>query len=497
MTAFDETGCFLNYGRKPRGKTQPLLWPVQVHQVLYPAVADDALNLFQITLLRLVQAGSHQADEIAALTGLHTDLIRLIQAQLYSRGLLDDQARELTGAGLAALDEEDAQREQLATGYLFQDAITGQLWPRIEAQLAVIEPVDPQAQFPTFSVERKTGKTWMPFLAKAGRQAISVPDQQAILKAWQDYRADFRAARQLHSAGALPGQIRLSQFQQAAAAPFSARVLVWVSAAHNARLWRISDPFDIREQAWWLDDSLAAMVADNRPLAGRLARLIDQPAPEQQTVEQWLQSLQQQVTFRVTLDYPWLEKEPDLAAVLAPLLELQARLEAEQPHRNDREAAITNSQKLLEVLMQWLIHRFPGDTAALPKVKRHCRDRNKALLLALALPAFTEPVCETLAGQSLSSVRQTLKRPRGSLKGLLFAAALATAGKDNHPLQTLSAAQLQLDKLLALAELRNQTSHGNSRYTGKEYTEITVEIAQAQIAYALRLIEQFREWIDE
>ncbi|UJX10446.1 hypothetical protein JHT19_22785 [Vibrio parahaemolyticus] len=54
---------------------------------------------------------------------------------------------------------------------------------------------------------------------------------------------------------------------------------------------------------------------------------------------------------------------------------------------------------------------------------------------------------------------------------------------------------MDLQKLLALADLRNQTSHGNSRYTGKQYTEITVEVAQKNIEFALQFTEQFKEWI--
>jgi hypothetical protein len=49
--------------------------------------------------------------------------------------------------------------------------------------------------------------------------------------------------------------------------------------------------------------------------------------------------------------------------------------------------------------------------------------------------------------------------------------------------------------LLKLADLRNQTSHGNSRYTGKQYQEITEAHALEQIDYALVFTEQFKEWI--
>ena len=56
--------------------------------------------------------------------------------------------------------------------------------------------------------------------------------------------------------------------------------------------------------------------------------------------------------------------------------------------------------------------------------------------------------------------------------------------------------QLQLENLLELANLRNQTSHGNSQHTGKKYVEITIEIAYKHIDYALQFTEHFKDWIN-
>ena len=49
----------------------------------------------------------------------------------------------------------DQQSEQLASGYLFQDAYTGRLWPRIEKHLNILEPVDPTTMYPGIPADRK------------------------------------------------------------------------------------------------------------------------------------------------------------------------------------------------------------------------------------------------------------------------------------------------------------------------------------------------------
>ncbi|WP_337233053.1 hypothetical protein, partial [Vibrio cholerae] len=86
-----------------------VLWPVLVHQVLYPAVQQPKMNLFQKVVMRLIRANTFDAGDIAELTGFHINLVKLIQAQLLSRGWIDDKAIELTESGLKAIGEEDNQ----------------------------------------------------------------------------------------------------------------------------------------------------------------------------------------------------------------------------------------------------------------------------------------------------------------------------------------------------------------------------------------------------
>jgi len=499
MAAFVDSSTYLKYGSRPHGKNdqvQAVLWPVLVHRVLYPEVKQQRMNLFQKAVLRLIRAKTYDAENISQLTGLHTNLIKLIQAQLLSHGWINDQATALTENGIKAINEEDDQTEQLASGYLFQDAVTGKLWPRIDNKLKVIEASNLPSKYPEFVQDRKTGYALKPFKPRPPSTHCVQPDTKDALNAWQNYRADYRAARQLYASSQIPEQIKLSGLRFQSEQPESAWILVWVTPSHDSNLWSIKDPFDIRDEAWWLNDALPQLLENNNHLTKQLAKLIGQAEPDTQTVAEWLKSLKEQSLLNVMLNYPWAQKEPDIAAAISVLLTRKETLEQGQNHKNDLEAAITESQKLLEVLMQWLIKTFPANTGALPKQNKNDHVLNKKLLTALNLPAFTDQVIESLSRQSLKAAISTLRTPSSSLKGLVFAAALGSLGHDNHPFKQLTNQQLQLGKLLNLANLRNQTSHGNSCYTGKQYTEITPEIAQQHIDYALQFTEQFKEWIN-
>lgn len=496
MAVFVDTGTYLKYGSKPPGQSRGILWPVLVHRVLYPEVQRPEMNLFQKVVMRLIRAKIHDAEDISTLTGLDINLIKLILGQLMGRSWINGEATALTDSGLKAIHYEDDQSEQMASGYLFQDGATGKLWPRIDNRLAVEASANPGEKFPEFALNRNTGKLLKPFKPRLKQANYALPTARDALHAWQDYRSDYYAARQLTTSGQLPKQVQLSGLTYQSEKPERAWVLVWITASHNSKLWSIKDPFDIRDEAWWLTDSLPQLLESDRNLARNLGGLIEQPEPDNQTVSEWLSSLQDQANLQVMLEYPWAKSDPDIEKALAVLLKRREMLESGQTHNNDLEAAITEVQKLLEILMQWLIKSFPGERGSLPRLGKNDWKLNATLLGTLKLPAFTENVTSSLSRQNLHGVIKSLTSPSSSLKALVFAAALDTVGNDNHPFKSLSNQQLQLHKLLELADLRNQTSHGNSRHTGKQYKKITVEIAQTNIEYALQFTEHFKEWIN-
>ncbi|MCT5365632.1 hypothetical protein LZK48_28775, partial [Pseudomonas aeruginosa] len=60
---------------------------------------------------------------------------------------------------------------------------------------------------------------------------------------------------------------------------------------------------------------------------------------------------------------------------------------------------------------------------------------------------------------------------------------------------TLGTRELQLSKLLELADLRNRSSHAQSSFTGREKTQLTSRMALDSIQYALSFTACFKEWM--
>lgn len=496
MAAFVESGMYLGFGVKPWGKKRALLWPVLVHQVLYPAPRRAQLNLLQRAVLGLVRARTVRAEDMAVLTGLHADLITLILAQGVSNGWLVGSADALTSKGCALLDDEDVAEDDMKSGYVLQDATTGIFWPRLFLDISQLEPLDPLARYPEFRVDRKTGKSIRPYMLKANSKATPTFDHDALMQAYRDYSEDYRASQQLGDAPVLPEQVRLQGVQRLGDKPRFARLLVWVTADDAGQgLWSVKDPFGLRENAWWLQEALMQSIEQDERLLAHLAGLVNIPRSDNQSVDEWLEAIRKQTEMQVLIEYPWVERQPDIKRHLAALLARQEKLQQGDASEQELDAALVESQKLLEVVMQWLIRTYPADVGQIPKQLKPDFGLNRDILNALQLPAFTESVIRLLSRQNLNQVVRACDRPSTSLKALLFAAAMGTLSHSRHPLKSLGANELQLESLLELADLRNKSSHAQSGFTGNAPLQLSASMAKNSIKYALNFTSCFKEWM--
>jgi len=145
--------------------------------------------------------------------------------------------------------------------------------------------------------------------------------------------------------------------------------------------------------------------------------------------------------------------------------------------------------------MQWLIRTYPADVGQLPKLNRPDQKLNQQILSALQIPAFTKDVIRQLARQRIEQVIWACSKPESSLKALTFAAAVGTLNAPQHPLKVLGDRDLELGRLLDLADLRNRSSHAQSSFTGRQTTQLTRQMTLDSIQYALSFTACFKEWM--
>jgi len=497
MVAYVEKGIYLSFSDRPRtrSKCQPILWPLVVHRVLYPETKTNPLNIFQKAVLGLVRAGIKRANDIAELTGLHSELVQLIIAQCISHVWLNDTADELTESGLSVLNDEDNESVNLKSGYLFQDAVTGDFWPRFVPELTQIEERNEDEQYPTFAVNRKTGRYISPYFFRAEKNDLPLLNSESLRKTYRDYIEDFRASQQIGVRFEPLSKVKLQGIHYIDSKPQSANILLWVtSEPGEEKLWSVKDPFEIRESAWWLEERLPSLLLKYKGLRDTLSRMIDIPDSKSLSNEEWLTELDKRAELDILIEYPWINSEPDFRTKFARLLKWKVKINEGTCEYEDLESAVGECQKLLEVVMQWLISEYPVNQAQLSGVKNY---RNRKILSVLPIPSFDDEVKRVLAYQDLGPVISASRNPKKSFKALLFAAGLASISHPRHPLKLISHDSLHLSKALELADVRNQGAHGQSKYIKKAKKDIklTEKIVLEYINYSMNFTECFKEWI--
>lgn len=440
-----------------RERRQHLLWPVYVWRVNYPA-EDQRLgaNLFQEAILGLARTGLRDSIEIARLLALHPELVRFITAtQLQPKGWLDSAFR-LTPSGAAVLDEAEDSRLELKVGYAFQDAVSGVWLPRFLDKLPEIAPVAVDGKGrPEFMLDRERGRTEKPFLLPAGVKPSAGTAQ--LIEAYRLYRKDLSTARR--GDGDVPDGVNFQVIESLGDVP--SRMYLWCELYRDEgepQPWLVSDPFRLHRAASWLRKPLLDLAPGNQGLIRKMQQLVDVPA-DACTAEEWLQRVEEGVELEMWGEYPFLGHQELIRGHLSGLLRQKKKIESrERVNREDLSLLMGEAHNLLEAVLKWLLLAYSIDTRSWPRKKHWSWKEAKDVYQSLGLPFVSENLSGQLAGQALKTIADAIQTQSCPLKALLAGAVFCAAEREDHPFRKVASATLELERLPALADFRNEVS---------------------------------------
>lgn len=129
VTSLSDYSDLLYFGPKvPEGyfragyEKQSILLPMKACKVLVPYPKDDALNLFQETILKLLNCGVKDEKWLAEKLVLDLSLVEVVIKELYERELIT-KSRNITEKGINILEEETLSYD-MKTGYIFYDYLS-------------------------------------------------------------------------------------------------------------------------------------------------------------------------------------------------------------------------------------------------------------------------------------------------------------------------------------------------------------------------------------
>jgi hypothetical protein len=467
-------------GRSPRGKKQPLLWPVWVWTVLAPQ-ASLRLNVFQEAILGLLHAGERDLNRLANLLELEPELVAFIIAKELQPMRYVDSRQYVSPEGVKLLKGESEREPRMSMQYAFQDAVFGQWLPRLSTNLPEVIPREGgRADYPEFVLNRDSGWVDRPFLLPR-KNWSGPPDKKQVLEAWRQCQ---RAQAQSNQDDAeFVADFSSEDIDFVGDHPIQARV--WCDLYINPddpQPWLVSDPWHLSGAAKWLREPLQKELPNFLQLAERIGRLLPDVDSSQQEIELQVELELAAIPYLIKPEHALLREHLGRVMRQRTRLEQQERIQQEELNSLAQECA-----SLLEAVVKWLLQRWPVDASDWPRT-HWTRQHGSELLSQLPLRAeLSHQAIGILCGQEARVVRMALMHKDRAFKALLFGALLCTHEHINHPLRHLPASGLQWDRVLELVDMRNQGSHASGKKI--DHNEI---LALADFALAWQ--EQFKSY---
>jgi hypothetical protein len=447
--------------RQAGDKRMDLLWPVEVWTVQVPQPGTH-INVFQEAILGLLLSGVRELSDLSEQLALDKQLVAFIIAQELQPRAWVDQRQAVTDKGREALQGMTDPDRSLVVKYAFRDGLGGQWLPRLSDELPEEFSVPGSTpDRPVFDRDRNSGHTLKPYFLKGKPQPL--PDVMALRKAVREFQRDLRSTDD--QTALTWDDLDGSQIELLSDTPQTAHVWCQIyTATQDIQPWLVSDPWGVSaalkplrlalEKQLEHEPVLEMRMQERLALGGKSISESDRDW-EAQTVFQAEAQVQQ---WLGALNTPQLQ--PIRERVLGVLRLETVIKDSIQPRQEQLDSLATQSGKMLEALMQWVLIRWVVDARAWPRNNDDPK-RVEKLLAELSLPHQLNPKWkEALRRQNWHSVRNAAVRQDQPFKALLCAALLATQYHPDHPLRMIELTNFDFNQF----KLRNDGSH----HTGKK-----------------------------
>ena len=493
---------FLSYypQKLPSKDDIPLLLPVWIWKVLAPIPQHKKINFFQRTILGLVDAGQKDPVQIAEWMGVEKDLVLLIIANELKQNEWIDNHTKITEKGKAILNDYLEKRGELTHCFMFQDALTGEIWPRLTKNLKDLTVLSDENGWPILSKNLESGYKLKPFILKVKNPTKpQAPSVQQIKKAIECHNTAFYNAR-LRDVVSKNIEITIDEFEFPEQEPSSAFILSHIVASKNPEhICILQDPLHVSQLDEWSKELHIKLAQHNKELTNKVMKFTGQQQIESETFEQFEQRITTEIEFEQLIDFPNIKQVPYLANHLAAIQRRKIQIEEflfldSKPNVSDIEDMVSQCQKACEACFKFMLKRWPlphNQIIAINSTRENLQNALKQRVgryfNSQTLELFSKVPVRTVFSAIGYSVGD-FPNANVSLQPLLVATLLSLPEYRDHPFLAISTNEQALISFLNLMNDRNASSHASGQ-------QITVSAALEHAVFTLSWIKSFTNYL--
>lgn len=473
-------------------KYQYLLCPVLSYRIVAPKITSRELNILEKAILSLCRIGHYTAHEIGKILEIDPQLAALILSQLKdNKGYLDGQGN-LTQQGEETLKGIVFAEEDMRAGYIFQNPLTGELYPRFLETLIYADVKMNQSGFP----DLVKGTTGNPYYERAfmplplNNLLISQPSSKEILRAIDIHNkhGKYQNSEPNRDHNLSDQTLKKISFIEEEPTPFWVATFVYIPEKQTEEEdWYICDPFGLGDSIW-LRDRVQKQIQQAQPESLtrwfsnflRESKATREENKDQFSYHQLKEDAQFLVEERLTLGIKQYDNVFN-ALVIMEASHLEIDQFQEKIPADKLDDVMIKAQKVAESLLVKIGENYPTPGNCNLLIERD-RAHNRQLIQELAATLnFNQNLPRSLTDVQAGKIKNAAEKGEGSLRPLLLATLFTASKQSSHPLQNVATHNPNLlIELDTLAKLRDQSSHYNQ-----------TSLTRDQVSTAVQTIYQF------
>jgi len=254
----------------------------------------------------------------------------------------------------------------------------------------------------------------------------------------------------------------------------------------SSHVCKLEDPCHVSKYDEWIQSLHFDLATKHQGFAKKIKKYLKQDIDSEETIEEFETRLLEEISFELSVDFPFSERIENLTQHLKRLLTREKKLE-QTGNYYDIDDLLSQCQKALEACFKHMLCFWKHKHANTTPLKL-TYDQLKTILILQVGELFPGESLEKLKKVNSAQVYSAngysagkFPEVRVSLKPLIFSNLLCISEYPQHPLIRRDLYQTDLAKLIEICERRNEGNHDSGE--------------EVDITTALNLSEFTLDWI--
>ncbi len=445
--------------------SKSIVYPVLRYKILAPIIEDLKLNIFQKSVLSLLNKGNFDNPTIANWLKLDTQLVQIVIAELNTKGFLKqniitDSGREIIENTFSWFNNGDTLRKDIY--YIYQDIFTSKLFPDI----LDIDPINDFWEYKKGQIQvQSIGESKSIFATLIEPKGIDlsqirIPETNEIFDVIKNY-SDI--GKNQHESSPR----NLIQFIDTSPDLTYISTIVYMrNNETNIDDIKVLDPFEKGRNSYFLYESLIVAYKKNYKLKGIIDEMI--LSTDASGFEQFSEALKWVHDKAIgKADILFGNEKKRYKNIYKAMIDLYKDFFLYENHKDGKylKEALKNSQTVLETLFEY-IYSEHSEGYDIIKLNKKLSNSDNDIIERKALSINNEVVIPPWGFKNIAGIDDVLKNKNSSLRPKYMAALLASEYDESNPMH------LFMNEKKDLFVFLENVSTGRNK-VGHKYVEIS------------------------